>query len=118
MPLTINTDLARQILTGFIRSEITRMGFHAGGDRPFRRDRFAPCPASWRLRPWARRMCWRCACPTKPPRRIRSDHAQLVIDHLGARSLTIPITEMVDPLIDRFPEMQPCARATSWRACA
>ena len=25
--LTINTDLARQILTGFIHSEITRMGF-------------------------------------------------------------------------------------------
>jgi NAD+ synthase len=33
------------------------------------------------------------------------DHAQLVIDGLGVESLTVPITEMVDPLIEHFPEM-------------
>jgi NAD+ synthase len=32
------------------------------------------------------------------------EHAQLVIDSLGVQSLTIPITEMVDPLFERFPE--------------
>ena len=31
--------------------------------------------------------------------------AQLVIDDTGIRSLTIPITEMVDPLINNFPDM-------------
>jgi NAD+ synthase len=33
------------------------------------------------------------------------DHAQQVIDQLGVQSLTIPITEMADPLINRFPDM-------------
>jgi NAD+ synthase len=32
------------------------------------------------------------------------EHAQLVIDDLGVQSLTVPITEMVDPLFERFPE--------------
>src|SRR5690606_22826599 len=32
-------------------------------------------------------------------------HAQLVIDALGVQTLTLPITDMVDPLINRFPEM-------------
>jgi NAD+ synthase len=33
------------------------------------------------------------------------EHAQLVIDATGVQSATIPITEMVDPLIERFPDM-------------
>jgi len=33
------------------------------------------------------------------------DHAQLVIDDLKIQALTVPITEMVDPLIERFPDM-------------
>ena len=32
------------------------------------------------------------------------EHAQLVIDELGVKSLTVPITEMVDALFERFPE--------------
>jgi len=32
------------------------------------------------------------------------EHAQLVIDALGVQALTAPITEMVDPLFERFPE--------------
>ncbi len=31
-------------------------------------------------------------------------HAQLVIEDLGVQSLTVPITGMVDPLIEQFPE--------------
>jgi len=34
------------------------------------------------------------------------DHAQLVIDALGVQALTVPITDMVDPLIERFPNME------------
>jgi NAD+ synthase len=34
-----------------------------------------------------------------------SEHAQLVIDALGVQSLTIPITDMADGLISRFPDM-------------
>ena len=32
------------------------------------------------------------------------EHAQLVIDALGVHSLTVPITMMVEPLFERFPE--------------
>jgi NAD+ synthase len=37
-------------------------------------------------------------------------HAQLVIDRLGIPSLTIPITDMVEPLFQRFPEMSQVRR--------
>jgi len=33
------------------------------------------------------------------------EHAQLVIDALGVQSLTIPITDMVEPLFTLFPDM-------------
>jgi NAD+ synthase len=33
------------------------------------------------------------------------DHAQMVIEALGVQSLTIPITDMADALIQRFPDM-------------
>jgi NAD+ synthase len=33
------------------------------------------------------------------------DDAQLVIDALGLPSLTLPITEMADPMINRYPDM-------------
>jgi NAD+ synthase len=32
------------------------------------------------------------------------EHAQLIIDALGVQSITIPITEMVDALFERFPD--------------
>jgi NAD+ synthase len=32
------------------------------------------------------------------------EHAQLVIDNLNVNSLTVPITELVDPLFERFPK--------------
>jgi NAD+ synthase len=38
------------------------------------------------------------------------EHAQLIIDTLGIASLTVPITEMVDPLFERFPEMSAVRR--------
>jgi NAD+ synthase len=37
-------------------------------------------------------------------------HAQMVIDQLGIQSLTIPITDMVEPLIDRYPNASPVRR--------
>jgi NAD+ synthase len=32
------------------------------------------------------------------------EHAQLIIDDLGVQSLTVPITEMVNPFFERFPD--------------
>jgi NAD+ synthase len=38
------------------------------------------------------------------------EHAGLVIDHLTLRSLDVPITDMVTPLFDRFPDMSKVRR--------
>jgi len=101
--LTIDTDLARTILTGFIHSEITRAGFSralvglSGG-----LDSALSCVlAAGALGPenvLAIRM------PYQTSSQDSLDHAQLVIDALGVRSLTIPITEMVQPYLDSIPD--------------
>lgn len=101
--LTINTDLARDILTSFIHSEITRAGFSkavlalSGG-----LDSALSCYlAAGALGPQnvlAVRMPYRASSSDS------LDHAQLVIDALGVQSTTIPITEMVDPYFERYPE--------------
>ena len=102
--LTINTDLAREILTGFIKSEITRVGFSravvglSGGI-----DSALSCVlAAQALGPenvLAVRM------PYKASSRDSLDHAQLLIDQLGVQSKTIEITDLVEPLIRLDPEM-------------
>ena len=101
--LTINTNLAQTILTGFIHSELTRTGFSraviglSGGI-----DSALSCYlAAQALGPenvLAIRM------PYRTSSQDSLDHAQLVIDALGVQSLTEPITEMVEPLFDRFPD--------------
>ena len=102
--LTIDTDLARKILTGFIHKEITRSGFSR-----------AVIGLSGGLD--SALSCWLAAEALGPqnvlavrmPYRTSSqeslDHAQLVIEALGVQSLTLPISEMADPLIAQFPEM-------------
>jgi NAD+ synthase len=100
--LSINTKLARQILTGFVKSEITRTGFTkaviglSGGI-----DSALSCYlAAEALGPenvLAIRM------PYKASSQESLDHAQLVIDALGVPSLTIPITPMVQPYLDENP---------------
>lgn len=102
--LSIDSDLARKILAGFIKTEVTRAGFSkavlglSGGI-----DSALSCYlAAEALGPenvLAVRM------PYKTSSQDSLDHAQLVIDALKVQSLTIPITEMVDPLIERFPDM-------------
>ncbi|MBL8056721.1 MAG: NAD+ synthase [Anaerolineales bacterium] len=102
--LSINTDLARLILTQFLREEITRTGLSravvglSGGID----SALACCLAAEALGPQnvlAVRMPYRTSAQES------LDHAQLVIDQLGVPSLTIPITEMAEPLLARFPEM-------------
>ncbi|MCJ7434356.1 MAG: NAD+ synthase [Anaerolineales bacterium] len=102
--LTINTDLARKILTGFIKSEITRVGFSraviglSGGI-----DSALSCAlAAEALGPenvLALRLPYRSSSPDS------LEHAQLMIDQFKVQSETIDITDMVDPLIKRNPDM-------------
>ena len=102
--LGINTDLARNILTGFVKSEITRVGFTravvglSGGI-----DSALSCVlAVEALGPenvLAVRM------PYKASSRDSLDDAQLLIDQLKVQSETIEITDMVEPLIQRDLDM-------------
>lgn len=101
--LKINTDLAKKILTGFIRTEIQRAGFSravialSGGV-----DSAVSCYlAAEALGPHnvtAVCMPYQASSPQS------LEHAQLVIEDLNINSTIIPITEMVEPLFTRFPD--------------
>lgn len=110
--LTINTDLARTILTGFIHSEITRSGFSravvglSGGI-----DSALACYlAAEALGP---QNVLAVCMPYKTSSPDSLAHAQLVIDALGVQTLTVPITEMVDPLFARFPDVSQMRRGNA-----
>lgn len=102
--LTINTDVARQILTEFLKSEVTRVGFTravinlSGG-----LDSALSCVLSVQaLGPenvLALRLPYRSSSPDS------LEHAQLMIDQFKVQSETIDITDIVDPLIKHDPNM-------------
>jgi NAD+ synthase len=102
--LTINTAVARQILTGFIKSEVSRVGFTraiinlSGG-----LDSALSCAlAAESLGPenvLALRL------PYRTSSQDSLEHAQLVADKFKVQCETIDITGMVDPLIEHDPEM-------------
>ncbi len=107
--LSINTDLARRILTGFIKTEIIRIGYeHAvvglSGGIDSTLSCFLAAEALGPQNVLAVRM------PYKSSSADSLEHAQMVIDALGVQSLTIPITDMVEPLFERFPDMSQMRR--------
>lgn len=97
--LTINTDVARQILTGFIKSEVSRVGYSraviglsGGVDSALS---FALAVESLGAENvLAVRM------PYKTSSADSLEHAQMLIDQFGAQSETIEITDMVEPLFE------------------
>jgi NAD+ synthase len=100
--LTINTDLARTILTKFIRSEINRAGFSKGvvGLSGGIDSALSCALAAEALGPenlLAIRMPYQASSPESLA------HAELLIEQLGVQSKTIEITEIVDPLIRKMP---------------
>jgi NAD+ synthase len=102
--LTINTDLARQILTGFIRTEISRAGFsHAVVNLSGGLDSALSCYLA--AEALGAENVLALLLPYKTSTPDSAEHARLVIGNLGVQSLTIPITDMADGLISRFPEM-------------
>jgi NAD+ synthase len=102
--LTINTDVARQILTGFIRSEVTRVGFTravvglSGGI-----DSALSCAlaveALGKENVLAVRMPYKLSSPES------LTHAELLIEQLEIPSKTIEITDMVEPLFAADPNI-------------
>jgi NAD+ synthase len=104
MDLTMDVNLVRKILTGFIHSEITRMGFsHAVINLSGGIDSALSCVLAAEALGPENVMAIR--LPYKTSSADSLEHAQLVIDATGVQSVTIPISEMVDPIIARFPDM-------------
>jgi len=103
-PLSIDTGIVRKILTEFIRSEIGRAGFSravvnlSGG---------IDSAVSFALAAEAMgpQNVLAVRLPYKSSSMDSLEHAQLLIDQIGSPAVTIPITEMVDPLIERDPEI-------------
>ncbi len=108
-PLIINADLARQILTGFIHTEVTRTGFSRAvlglsGGIDSALSCFLAAEALGPQNVLAVRMPYKTSSPDS------LEDAQQVIDATGVQSLTVPITEMADPLIARDPQMSSMRR--------
>ncbi|MCC7117118.1 MAG: NAD+ synthase [Anaerolineales bacterium] len=95
--LDINTELAREILVGFIKSEVTRVGFSravlglSGG-----LDSALSCALA--VSALGKENVLAVRMPYKLSNQNSLDHAQLLIDQLGVQTKTIEITEMVEPL--------------------
>jgi NAD+ synthase len=112
MDLQIDTNLARTILTGFIHSEITRAGFeHAVIGLSGGVDSALSCYlAAEALGPQnvlAVMMPYRTSSPES------QEHARLVVEALGVNAMTVPITDMVQPLFDRFPDVSQMRRGNA-----
>jgi NAD+ synthase len=102
--LSINTDVARTILVGFIRSEVTRVGFTravvglSGGI-----DSALSCALAAEALGAGNVLAVRMPYKSSSPDSLQ--HAQMLIEQLGVPSETIEITAMVDPLIEMDAEM-------------
>lgn len=102
--LSINTNLAREILTGFIRSEVTRIGMsHAVIGLSGGLDSALSCALAVEALGAENVLAVR--MPYKASSRDSLDHAQLLIDQLGVQSKTIEITDMVEPLFKLDPRI-------------
>ncbi|MEA3351480.1 MAG: NAD+ synthase [Chloroflexota bacterium] len=102
--LKINTDTVGEILVEFIKNEIAEAGFEravvgVSGGIDSALSCFLAAEAIGPENVLAVRMPYKTSSPDS------LEHAQLVIEKTGTQSLTVPITEMVDPLFERFPDM-------------
>jgi NAD+ synthase len=100
----LDTDLVRKLLTGFIQTEITRAGFSravvgVSGGIDSAVSCFLCAEALGADNVLAARLPYRTSSPDS------LEHAQQVIEATCVHSITVPITPMVDPLLDRFPDM-------------
>lgn len=102
--LKINTELATRILTGFIRDSITKagmsravIGLSGGIDSAL--SAYLSAEALGADNVLALRM------PYKTSSASSMNDAEAVIEDLGLPHQTLPITEMAEPMIERFPEM-------------
>jgi NAD+ synthase len=102
--LGIHTGLARKILTGFIRSEITRAGFlHAVVGLSGGIDSALACALAVEALGAENVLAIRLPYRDSSPDSL--EDARLTAEQLGVQMQTIDITPMADPMIERDPNM-------------
>ena len=107
--LSINTDLAKKILTEFIKSELNRVDFSkaviglSGGI-----DSTLSCYLA--VEALGAKNVLGVRLPYETSSQESLDHAQFVIDATGIQSLTYSITDMVAPLLKEIPEEEKVRR--------
>ena len=102
--LTIHTGLARKILTGFIRSEITRAGFsHALVGLSGGLDSAISCALAVEALGPQNVLALRLPYKSSSPDSL--EDARITAEQLGVRFETIEITSMVEDLIQREPRI-------------
>ncbi len=107
--LTINTEVATQILTGFIKSEVTRVGYsraviNLSGGLDSALSLALAVEALGSENVFALRLPYRTSSADS------LEHAQLLIDKYDIPSETMDISDMVDPLINRDPDISKVRR--------
>ena len=107
--LKINSELATRILTGFIRDSITKagmtravIGLSGGIDSAV--SAYLAAAALGAEHVLALRM------PYATSSAASLSDAEAVIEDLSLPHLIVPISDMADPLIERFPDMSPLRR--------
>ncbi len=108
--LTINTDLAQKILTGFIKTELNRVGFKkallgVSGGIDSALSLYLSAKALGPENVLAVRMPYAKHSSSKTSSPDALEDAQTMINDLGVQSMTVEITEMVDPLINHYEDM-------------
>lgn len=104
--LNINTALARRMLTGFIKDQIAKAGMRGAvlglsGGIDSALSAFLSVEALGPENVLAVRM------PYKTSSAASLSDADLVIEALGIKSITVPISKIADALIEQFPDMTP-----------
>ena len=104
LDLTINTNVACQILTGFIKSELTRVGYRravislSGG-----MDSALSCVLAVEALGAENVLAFSLPYRFPPPNHL--EHAQILVDQYKVPCETIEITKMVEPLFEYDPAM-------------
>jgi len=102
--LQINTQLAEKILTGFIKTELNRVGFQrtlmgVSGGIDSAVSLYLSAKALGPENVLAIRMPYKTSSPDT------LQDAQTMIDDLGVQSMTLEISDIVDPLINHYNDM-------------